>query len=208
MKTAAANKLRNGYRDACGSKESPLYESSYQTVTTPTDSLWAEEMASSFSSCWKGLCHELSCHPTPRPGKRPESVPGHATQRSGARLGQSLPRSPESPQRCRNHLAQLCLRFAPFPALVGGGESHHRHHRKSPRRIRLARLYPLPDQSTAATRRRQYQSPRGHCRTGFTAGFPGCPVSFRSRLSVRLLASVAAQRRTFSSRIEPVAHAR
>src|SRR5215831_13615208 len=143
MPTAAASKLRNGCRGACGSKEPPSYESSYHTGTTPTASLWAEEMASSFSNCWKGLCHELSGHPTPRPGICPESVPGHSTQRSGGRLGQSLPGSAESPQRCRNHLAQLCLRFAPFPTLVGGGESHHRHQRKSPRRIRLARLYSL-----------------------------------------------------------------
>src|SRR5215469_1415881 len=142
--TAAANKLRNGYRGACGSKEPPLYESSYQTGTTPTASLWAEEMARSFSSCWKRLCHELSCHPTPRPGICPESVPSHSTEWSGGGLGQSLPGSAESPQRCRSHPAQLCLRFAPFPTLVGGGESHRDHHRKSPRRLRLARLYPLP----------------------------------------------------------------
>src|SRR6516164_5819308 len=122
-------------------------------------------------------------------------------------MGQSLPGSAESPQRCRNHLAQLCLRFAPFPTLVGGGASHHRHYRKSPHRFRLTRLYPLPDQSAASTRRRQYQSPSGHCRTRFTADFPGCPASLRSRLSVRLLASAPAQRRTFSSRLEPLARA-
>src|SRR5215831_7832380 len=165
MPTAPANKLRNGCRGACCSKEPPLSESSCQTVTTPTASLWAEEMAGSFSSCWKRLCYELSGHPTPRPGTCPESVPGNATEWSGGGLGQPLPGSAESPLRCRSHLAQLCLRFAPFPTLVGGSESHQRHHPKSPRRIRLARLYPLPDQSTAATSRRQYQSPRGYRRT-------------------------------------------
>src|SRR5215469_4084392 len=174
MPTAAANKPLNVYRSACCSKDSPLYESSYQTVTTPTASLWAEEIASSFRSCWKELCHEPSCHPTPRPRICPESVPGNSTEWSGGGLGESLPGSAESPQRCRSHLAQLCLRFAPFPTLVGGGEPHHRHHRKSPRRIRLARLYPIPDQSKAATRRRQHQSQSRHCRTGFTPGLPGC----------------------------------
>src|SRR5262252_2220444 len=78
---------------------------------TPTASLWAGVMASSFSSCWKGPCHELSGNPTPRPGICPESIPGNSTEWSGGGLGESLPGSAESPLRCRNHLAQLCLRL-------------------------------------------------------------------------------------------------
>jgi len=69
-------------------------------------------------------------------------------------------------------LRKLCVRSAPFSALVGACNPYHGDHGEDAHRIHPARLYSFPNQSAAATCRRQYQPQSGYCGTCVAARLP------------------------------------
>src|ERR1017187_5789193 len=163
--TAAANRQRSASHEGSGNEVSRLDGSHCPKATIPTASSSAVATLLSFTACWRRLACEIPGSSTARPGKRPEPVSLSTSQWPGGGMGQPLSGSAENPQRCRDHIAQLCVRSAPFSALVGECKPHHGDHREDAHGSHLARLHSLPNQSAAATCRRQYQPQSGYRRS-------------------------------------------
>ena len=170
----------------------------------PTASSSTVATLMSFTASWRGLAREIPSSSTAGTEQRPEPVSRDGRRRSRSALGQPLPGSAESPQRCGNYLAQLCVRSAAFSALVGECKSHHGSHGEDAHGIRLARLHSFPNQSAAAACRRQYQ-PQSRYRSTAHWGSPSPRTdSLRSRLSVWLLAPAPARHRATAPGLEPL----
>src|SRR5260370_29303483 len=189
--TAAANRPHSASHEVSGSEASPLEWSHSQRATIPTASSSAVAPLLSFTACWRRLACEIPGSSTARPGKRPEPVSLSTSQWPGGGMGQPLSGSAENPLRGGDHITQLCVRSAPFSALVGARNPYHGDHGEDAHRIHLARLHSLPNQSAAAICRRQYQPHSGYRGPCVAARLPPRTDSFRPRLSVRLLATPA-----------------
>src|SRR5258708_6359893 len=167
--TAAANRPHSASHEVSGSEASPLEWSHSQRATIPTASSSAVAPLLSFTACWRRLACEIPGSSTARPGKRPEPVSLSTSQWPGGGMGQPLSGSAENPQRCGDHIAQLCVRSAPFSALVGARNPYHGDHREDAHGIHLPRLHPRPNQPPAAPSRRQHPPPSRYRRTFVTA---------------------------------------
>src|SRR5690242_11678486 len=152
---AAVNRPHSASHEDSGSEASRLGWSHSPRATTLTASSSAVATLLSFTACWRRLACEIPGDSSVRPGKRPEPVSLGTSQWPGGGMGQSLSGSAENPRRCGDYIAQLCVRSAPFSALVGGSNPYHGDHREDAHRIHFARLHSLPNESAAATRRRQ-----------------------------------------------------
>src|ERR1019366_986069 len=202
--TAAANRPHSASHGVSRIEASRLGWSHSPRATIPTASSSAVATLLSFTACCRRLACEIPGSSTTRPGKRPEPVSLSTSQWSGSGMGEPLSGSAENPKRCGNHTAQLCVRSAPFSALVGGGNPNHGDHGEDAHRIHLARLHSLPNQSAAATCRRQYQPQRGYRGTCVATRLPPRTDSFRPRLSVRLLAPPPPRHGTTAPSLEPL----
>ena len=125
----------------------------------------------SFSACWRRLCHEIPRDSTAsRSRKRPQPVSRSFKHNGGEVewvnhfLDQQRVRG-VAETTLRSYAYDL-LHFLRWWATVKHSTAITE---KDPDRIHLARLYSLPGEPAATTRRRQHQSQRGNRRAGTTS---------------------------------------